>query len=581
MSKDNNIITNINEEPHKADMDIFIKQSHPRETSVPDAEREKTDNEGSSTPHGVQKIHFDMLPAELEKYLDQYVIKQNEAKEILSTKICTHFRRIKAKTLKMFPGSIKSNILMIGPTGVGKTYLVKLIADKIGVPFVKSDATKFSETGYVGRDVEDLVRELAHEAGGDIELAEHGIIYVDEIDKIASSGTTYGPDVSRTGVQRNFLKVMEETEVDLKSPSDIASQMEIALKFQKTGKIEKKKINTRNILFIMSGAFNGLTEIIAKRLNKQNIGFNTSPVSSLDDKLNSEILRQAVAEDFITYGFESEFIGRLPVITVLDALTLEDLHEILKNPNSPLVKSKKQDFKSYGINLYFMDEAFHEIAKQTYQKKIGARGLISVMEKKLLKFEKNLPSTNIKKLIVTDRIIENPEIELNKVLNDPDNIEQENLFKIFISQQKKIIKNQIDIFAVNYKKNYNEEIVFSQCAVDLITEIALAEDILINKTCTQIINMRREIHEFEKNFLIKNNISISFDTEAMDLILKNALNENTNVVLECQKIFKNYELGLKLINNHEMGKNFIITAEAVINPESYLNNLIKTSFENN
>ena len=204
-------------------------------------------------------VDFNLKPEELESYLNQYVVGQEEAIEVIATKVCTHFNRMKVeRTLsedQMIVGNIKSNILMIGPTGVGKTYIVKLIAKKIGVPFVKADATKFSETGYVGGDVEDLIRELVHEADGDISKAEYGIVYLDEIDKIASSGNMTGPDVSRTGVQRNLLKLMEESEVDLKTPHDLASQVEAAMEAQKTGKVVRKKISTKNILFIVSGAF--------------------------------------------------------------------------------------------------------------------------------------------------------------------------------------------------------------------------------------------------------------------------------------------------------------------------------------
>jgi ATP-dependent protease Clp ATPase subunit len=187
---------------------------------------EETFDQGEGNkPPKKKSIDFSLKPEELEAYLDQYIVKQDQAKAILATKICTHFNRVKrteasAEGQKGAVGQIKNNILMIGPTGVGKTYMIKLIADKIGVPFVKADATKFSETGYVGGDVEDLVRDLVREADDDIDLAEHGIIYIDEIDKIASSSNLIGLDVSRTGVQRALLKPMEETDVDLKVPHD-------------------------------------------------------------------------------------------------------------------------------------------------------------------------------------------------------------------------------------------------------------------------------------------------------------------------------------------------------------------------
>ena len=226
----------------------------------PKGEEEATDGEKPvQRKEGVPSFH--MLPEELEGYLDSFVVKQDQAKAVLATKICTHFNRIsylkkdseKKKALGV--GMIKNNVLMIGPTGVGKTYIIKLIAQKLGVPVVKGDATKFSETGYVGGDVEDLVRDLVSEANDNIDLAENGIIYIDEVYKTASARNIIGHDVSRTGVQRALLKPMEETEVDLKVPHDPVSQIQAIEHYRRTGKKEKKMVNTRNILFIMSGAF--------------------------------------------------------------------------------------------------------------------------------------------------------------------------------------------------------------------------------------------------------------------------------------------------------------------------------------
>lgn len=365
------------------------------------------------------EINFNILPEELEEYLNRYVVGQEPAVEVIATKVCTHFNRMKIE--KSIPedqkivGNIKSNMLLIGPTGVGKTYIIKLIAKKIGVPFVKADATKFSETGYVGGDVEDLVRELVHEADGDISRAEYGIIYIDEIDKIASSGNMHGPDVSRTGVQRNLLKLMEDSDVDLKTPHDLASQVEAAMEAQRTGKVSRKKINTRNILFIVSGAFSGLNDIIGKRLNMQSIGFEKSKVSTQE---NREILKNLRTEDLIQFGFESEFVGRLPVYIVLNELDVNGLYKILKNRYSTVVLGKKMDFKAYGIDLEFSDEALMELAGRAYDEKTGARGLLSVFEKVLIRFEKKLPSTGVKTLTADMELINNAETVLERLIVD-------------------------------------------------------------------------------------------------------------------------------------------------------------------
>lgn len=363
------------------------------------------------------EFHFDIIPEELEEYLNTYVVAQPEAVEVIATKVCTHFNRMKLeqklKDEEKLIGNIKSNILLIGPTGVGKTYIIKLIAKKIGVPFVKADATKFSETGYVGGDVEDLVRELVHEADGDVTRAEYGIIYIDEIDKIASSGSFHGPDVSRSGVQRNLLKLMEDSDVDLKTPHDLASQVEAAMEAQKTGKVSRQKINTRNILFIVSGAFGGLEEIINKRLNRQSIGFEKTKYRAEEIQ---DVMKNIRTEDLLKFGFESEFIGRLPVYIVLNSLGEEGLFKILKNEHSTVVLGKKLDFRAYGIDLQFSDDALKILAARAHLEKTGARGLLAVFEKLLIKFEKLLPSTEIKKLLIDKNVIEKPEQNLKELL---------------------------------------------------------------------------------------------------------------------------------------------------------------------
>ncbi|KPL07188.1 hypothetical protein AMJ86_05370 [bacterium SM23_57] len=397
----------------------FLEQKYGAKVTFPEADLGKP-KDGTDTSEGIEAIQFDLKPQELEAYLNEYVVHQKEAVEILSTKICTHFNRMayershpEAETIV---GNIKSNILLIGPTGVGKTYIIKLIAARLGVPFVKGDATKFSETGYVGGDVEDLVRDLVREAKGDTRLAEYGIIYLDEVDKIASSGHLVGPDVSRTGVQRALLKLMEETEVELRVPHDLASQMEAMVQAQRTGKLEREKVNTRNILFVMSGAFHSLEDIIKRRLRSGSMGFGHDEGGGQKTMTTDDILAQVATEDLLEYGFESEFIGRLPVIAHLRDLSADGLFDILKNPKNAVIQGKIRDFKAYDIQLSFEDDAFRLMAEQAHTERTGARGLIRVCERALIPFEKALPSTDIIELMVTREIVENPERELRTLV---------------------------------------------------------------------------------------------------------------------------------------------------------------------
>src|SRR5213596_259957 len=232
-----------------------------------------------------EQFEFNYKPREVKAHLDRFVIKQDEPKKVLSVALCDHYHHVRlALEGKESPSYAKQNIILIGPTGVGKTFLIRNAADLIGVPFVKADATKFSETGYVGGDVEDMVRDLVRLAEGDVTRAQYGIIYIDEIDKISAANNMAGRDVSGRGVQTNLLKLMEETEVPARSPNDIAGQIQAMMEMtQGRGKKQPATINTKHILFVVSGAFGGLEKIIQKRLREATIGFAAAKRAA-DDK---------------------------------------------------------------------------------------------------------------------------------------------------------------------------------------------------------------------------------------------------------------------------------------------------------
>jgi endopeptidase Clp ATP-binding regulatory subunit ClpX len=544
----------------------------PEGEKVGEGEKEK-----KSKPFSIQ---FDMKPQELKSYLDEYLVRQDEAKEVLATKVCTHFNRIKAFELQNknkrheSVGEIKNNIIMIGPTGVGKTFLVKLIAKKIGVPFVKGDATKFSETGYVGGDVEDLVRDLVYEANGNIELAQYGIIYLDEVDKIAAAPNLIGPDVSRSGVQRALLKPMEETEVDLKVPHDPVSQMEAIMEFQKTGKREKKKINTQYILFIMSGAFNGLEEIIKKRLNRQEIGFGAE-IKSKDER--AQYLKQVKAEDLIQYGFESEFIGRLPVVTVFEYLEVEDLYNILRSPKSPIIIGKKRDFKAYGIDLQFEDEALRRIAENAFQERTGARGLVSAVERVLLKFEHILPSTDIHHLVVTRAMVEDPAGDLHEFLQNPDDPEREASFRRLLAEEERALENSLRKKEAEFRERYG--IDFSDRRIKLITQRAVEERMDVDSAVEGMLSVHQAAQDFARRFSSRSEVRIDFTEEAVDRLVVKVWEEGVEPGEFLKRSFPNYEHGLKLINEKTGKRDFSIPAEGIENPENYLNLLIRETYK--
>lgn len=524
-------------------------------------------------------IRFDMKPEELHEYLDRFVIRQDVAKEILATKICTHFNRIRHFQQKgeaderLGIGRIKSNIILIGSTGVGKTYLIKLIAQKLGVPFVKGDATKFSETGYVGGDVEDLVRDLVQEADGDTEKARYGIIYIDEIDKIASAHNIIGLDVSRTGVQRNLLKPMEETEVDLKVAHDPVSLMEAAAHFQKTGKRLKRTINTRDILFIVSGAFNGLDEIISKRLSRKGLGFGAE-LKDRDKQV--ELLKEVKSEDLMEYGFESEFVGRLPVIAVLEDLDENDLFKILKNRYSSVVTAKKQDFKAYGIDIRFTDEALWAIAELAHKERTGARSLISVIEKVLVSFERALPSSDVARFTVTQELVGNPKKVLEEILSDESHPSRTRQFDEVDAAERADLLEDLENRKAELEKSFGKAL--SGSALQTVVDAAVAQGMLPETMYKQYIRVEGEIHAFEVEFESLYRLRIRFEEDALQELVGLVLNGSEEALTVCRKIFQNYHHGLKLVMERTGSHEFAISKEAVRNPEAYLNDMIQKTY---
>ncbi|MEW6520690.1 MAG: AAA family ATPase [Thermodesulfobacteriota bacterium] len=522
-------------------------------------------------------FHFDLKPEELAAYLDEYVIRQDDAKAILATKICTHFNRIRHETEKprsQATGRIKSNVLLIGPTGVGKTYMIKLIARHIGVPFVKGDATKFSETGYVGGDVEDLVRDLVREADGDIERAQYGIIYVDEIDKIASSPFRIGADVSRTGVQRALLKPMEETEVEMKVSHDPISQLEAMEHYRATGKREKRVINTRNILFIMSGAFAGLEKTVKRRVQQQSIGFEKSITSNRED---GRLLKQVKAEDLIEFGFESEFVGRLPVVAVLDELGEDDLYQILINPNSPVVVAKKQDFAAYGIHLQFEEEALRLIAAKAVRERTGARGLVSVMEHILLYFEKTLPSSTVRYLVISPVMVENPLQQLQQLLTDEGMQESQRIrYHEFMAHEFARITSFIREKQENLLRA--ENVTPSEERLELLAQHCQTQIVDPRDACKEFIALVRQIRASAKLVSEEYGMRIRFADQAIDLLVSSESWSQTGVVERCEAIFESFAYGLKLIQQRNDVKDILITARGVENPDLFINDLVAEIF---
>ncbi len=356
------------------------------------------DEEKEKQVAGAESLKEFLKPRQIKELLDTYVIEQDQAKKVLSVAVYNHYKRLSASMEKRNDDVEiqKSNILIIGPTGCGKTLLAQTLARFLDVPFAIADATALTEAGYVGEDVENIVLSLVQNADYDVEKAQKGIIYIDEIDKISQRGDnpSITRDVSGEGVQQALLKIIEGTIASIPPKGG-----------RKHPQQDYVKVDTSNILFICGGTFTGLEKVIERRITSKTMGFGAK-IKGRRDKNVGELLEQLKPEDLIKFGLIPEFLGRLPIITSIGELNEKSLVKILTEPKNALVKQYQELFKIEGVDLQFTDEAYEAMAKEAVSRKSGARGLRAIMEETMLDIMYEIPSKeNVRECVVGEEVV--------------------------------------------------------------------------------------------------------------------------------------------------------------------------------